>query len=630
MSSRIPLGAALALALILGALAASPADAQIDPAGGFGGGPLAGTLTVTVIDELSGAPIADAFCQVGTAPGSPFAGNLKTTSASGQVVFTHASLTGPQTVTAGKSGYSYFTIFGVNASQMIIPIGLKGAQVPKALYQGNITSGFNLVSNDGQLDVAVVLPSVDIGDITSLSNFGQFAPYVVEDFPGAPGTQVPGNLYMPTQVELLFAVIDRTPYYLWLEDQTTQDLFAFYGRISLATLISVLISPDPDLLTLIQEFDLKKVGIAENVAVNGPDTRNFTLTNTVDSDLRMRVANTPAGTDVFLIAAADLDSQSGLGRLVPCGFDGVAGGTSTTRTVTTIDPGGAFASQNYVGAAIASDTTLGLANTFVVDRTGLDPGDTADLTSFFVPPTPTVAPSGAAFSWTSVQNGAISPAPDVYFADIALTKTIPDTNPGAQPGDTLDIPTTLWEFVVSGTTTAFTVPSIGPNIPPGIVNPASTPDQDRLDWTIAGVALELAPSFSYNDWDLVDRALHGTHVAWNGQTFIPFASGLYTGVPPGGDALDALALGDAQPNPFRDETRVALAVPPGAGRARLAVFDAAGRRVRVLLDGASGAGRAAVVWDGRDDSGRAVAPGNYLLRLEAGGRTLSGKVTRLR
>jgi flagellar hook assembly protein FlgD len=58
---------------------------------------------------------------------------------------------------------------------------------------------------------------------------------------------------------------------------------------------------------------------------------------------------------------------------------------------------------------------------------------------------------------------------------------------------------------------------------------------------------------------------------------------------------------------------------PGAGQVRLAVFDAAGRLVRVLVDGQLPAGPCSVAWDGRDRAGREVGSGGYLARLEFGG-----------
>lgn len=621
---RATLGVA---SLALSLLAPAAALAQVDPGGGVGGGPLSGTLTVTVVDQASGAPVAGAFCQVGTSPGVPFAGNLKTTNGSGQAVFTNAALAGPQTVTVGKDGYFYLTIFGVNAAVMILPIGVEGYEVPKALYQGDLT-GMTPVSNDGLFDVAVVLPALSIDDLTTLGNFGQFAPMVVENFPSGP-TQVPGNIYMPTQIELLFFVFQRKPYYIWLADQTTQDLYAFYGRISIASLLDNLGADKPDYLGIIQDFNMRKAGIAEGVVVNGPGTRNFALTNNVTFNLRMNVSNTLPGYDVFLFAAADLDSLSGLGRLVPCGFDGATGGQSASLLLSTINTGGSFTGMNYVAGAVESDTTLGLANSFVSDRRGLDPGDTAVASTFFLPPTPSVSGSGTDFSWTSVQNPGVSPAPDLHFAEVSLVKTIPDTNPGADPADTLDIPTLQWRFVASGSATSFTVPRIGPNVMPGIPDPADTPDQDRLDWTVTGIALELEPAFNYDDWDFRDRGLKGTHLAWNTQTFIPFPSSLWTGVPWGDGAARGIALDEPAPSPFRGATEIAFAVPDGARSARLAVYDVAGRRVRTLVDGAVAEGRGRVAWDGRDDSGAPVAAGAYVLRLEAGGRSVSRKVTRL-
>jgi outer membrane protein assembly factor BamB len=62
----------------------------------------------------------------------------------------------------------------------------------------------------------------------------------------------------------------------------------------------------------------------------------------------------------------------------------------------------------------------------------------------------------------------------------------------------------------------------------------------------------------------------------------------------------------ARPNPFRGS--VALDVPQNAG-ARLEVFDAAGRRVRILE-----VEHGRVAWDGRDEVGQPVPIGCYLVR----------------
>jgi hypothetical protein len=77
------------------------------------------------------------------------------------------------------------------------------------------------------------------------------------------------------------------------------------------------------------------------------------------------------------------------------------------------------------------------------------------------------------------------------------------------------------------------------------------------------------------------------------------------------------ALHEAVPNPFNPSTTLsfALAVP---GNVQLKTYDTAGRLVATLLNEHMGAGPHKVVWDGRDDSGRAVAAGVYLYRLTAG------------
>ena len=57
---------------------------------------------------------------------------------------------------------------------------------------------------------------------------------------------------------------------------------------------------------------------------------------------------------------------------------------------------------------------------------------------------------------------------------------------------------------------------------------------------------------------------------------------------------------------------------PVAGRATLAVFDIAGKRVRTLVDGGVEQGDHQVTWNGLDDGGRPVAAGVYLYRLDSG------------
>ncbi len=70
----------------------------------------------------------------------------------------------------------------------------------------------------------------------------------------------------------------------------------------------------------------------------------------------------------------------------------------------------------------------------------------------------------------------------------------------------------------------------------------------------------------------------------------------------------------AAPNPFNPQTIVTFMLPV-SGTARLEVYTPQGRRVRTLLDGYREAGEHSLNWDGRDDTGRSLASGLYLLHL---------------
>jgi hypothetical protein len=91
----------------------------------------------------------------------------------------------------------------------------------------------------------------------------------------------------------------------------------------------------------------------------------------------------------------------------------------------------------------------------------------------------------------------------------------------------------------------------------------------------------------------------------------------------------ALALSRPAPEPSRGPLTLQFSLP-AAGPARLELFDEQGRRVRTLHDGMLAAGPHAVRWDGRDDAGRAVAPGVLHARLTHGSGVRTERVTRLR
>jgi hypothetical protein len=99
---------------------------------------------------------------------------------------------------------------------------------------------------------------------------------------------------------------------------------------------------------------------------------------------------------------------------------------------------------------------------------------------------------------------------------------------------------------------------------------------------------------------------------------------------PVASAASSLRLSLASPNPSRRGAVLRLDMA-AAAEVNASVFDAAGRRVRTLIDGeAFGAGAHALVWDGRDERGAPVAPGAYMVRARADSRQAAAKVIVLR
>jgi hypothetical protein len=100
----------------------------------------------------------------------------------------------------------------------------------------------------------------------------------------------------------------------------------------------------------------------------------------------------------------------------------------------------------------------------------------------------------------------------------------------------------------------------------------------------------------------------------SGPTFPPRAS--------------ALAMYAPQPNPSNSRVRFEWTIPQ-TGRIRLAIYDIAGREVRLVAHEIQDPGDHFAVWDGHDRSGAAVAAGVYLARLQTTDKTLVRKFVRL-
>ena len=65
-------------------------------------------------------------------------------------------------------------------------------------------------------------------------------------------------------------------------------------------------------------------------------------------------------------------------------------------------------------------------------------------------------------------------------------------------------------------------------------------------------------------------------------------------------------------------------------RVEVGIYDSRGQRIAVLADGLFAAGDTTVDWDGRDDAGRAMPSGTYLVRVSTAAEVRTRKAVLIR
>jgi hypothetical protein len=85
----------------------------------------------------------------------------------------------------------------------------------------------------------------------------------------------------------------------------------------------------------------------------------------------------------------------------------------------------------------------------------------------------------------------------------------------------------------------------------------------------------------------------------------------------------------AYPNPFNPVVTIPFELS-GAGHVSLSVYDIRGRRVSILADGQYKAGQHRVIWQGKDNSGRNLPSGVYIIHFRTGETSGTGKINLMR
>ena len=181
------------------------------------------------------------------------------------------------------------------------------------------------------------------------------------------------------------------------------------------------------------------------------------------------------------------------------------------------------------------------------------------------------------------------PAPNTVLqtgAQISLNYALSDDHPGSDPGDNRTevwFGNQLWEtspdIPGSGTGTwTWTVP----------------------DTSSATVHLVVTATDAYGNVTTVSST---NFTILSGVTDVPDAT------------TPGVVFRPPVPNPFNPQTDLRFELPT-AGDVRIGVYDARGHLVRTLVRGHQAAGPLTVAWNGRDGSGRRLAAGTYIFRLD--------------
>jgi outer membrane protein assembly factor BamB len=95
------------------------------------------------------------------------------------------------------------------------------------------------------------------------------------------------------------------------------------------------------------------------------------------------------------------------------------------------------------------------------------------------------------------------------------------------------------------------------------------------------------------------------------------------------EAPSAVRALEVSPNPFNPEVRIRFALLE-KGRVTLKIYDIDGKPVRTLASGECSAGHRVFSWNGRDNAGRPLSSGIYLVRLTANGHETVAKIQLLK
>jgi len=228
---------------------------------------------------------------------------------------------------------------------------------------------------------------------------------------------------------------------------------------------------------------------------------------------------------------------------------------------------------------------------------------------------------GTTYHWSitaSDNRNGVTPGPVWTF--VTADNTLPSTSGWSPAASAVEVPpgvTLTWQGSdADGDVTTYDVYfAVAPNpvlVATNLTAPHFTPGPLALGTTYA--------------WFVLPRDATGPGTPGDYMTFTTTSA--TTGI---GDVPRELTLGRNHPNPFNPQTAIPYTVPAGSPmRVRIAIFDATGRAVRVLVDETQSAGAREIIWRGDNEAGAIVSSGIYYCVMDAGGKRFMQKLVLLK
>ncbi len=546
-------------------------------------------LVVTVTDGQTEQPISGAFVMVGASAGDPFPGNFGWTDAQGQIVFDDPALIGPQTVTAAMEAYGHTSVYQAAVAEVGLP--LFPAEVDSSMggtkthVEGTVQN-IGISNNDGNLDVALILPAVSASDFV----LGDRLPFSFGmetlTFPIIGEIELPENSFAPYQIELFIYPFEKTPWRIDVPGDRPVTFSSVAGRISLDALLAG---------ATLDDVEIREVGVERDVPVSGPMNLTINSDLNLSRSLTTQFAGVPAGAKIDAVSGARVPQA---GREVIVTYAGNEAGIDTVSSFQLASrlPGGDMSDAVNVAVGRFADSSSGnLYSAGIVERDGFGLPHTETFDSWML--IPDLSQQGRTLQWSDATAPGVSPSPTWARSVIGLR----DIGGGPR--------TAAWRiYAPTSGAGELTLPILPPDAPGpagGVPDPAQTPEADELYWNCYAANPPGGPS------DVAAGFLEGaTHWArrWIGVEIAPTAVGGPIAMTP--TALDL----QAAPNPFVGETQIAWRSSLD-GRGRLEIIALDGRCLHeepVALQGDR------LVWDGRC-AGRRLPAGCYwaLVRSDA-------------